>query len=89
MTTDPRIEAAAKAIQRNWLRMEGNLAEAALAAADAVDPLRNPTEDDIERAAEAAALVVDNTRWDHMGQIRRDEYMEAARSVVAALRGQA
>uniref|UniRef100_UPI003F499B6E hypothetical protein n=1 Tax=Arthrobacter silvisoli TaxID=2291022 RepID=UPI003F499B6E len=71
MTTDPRIEAAARAefnsVWRgaSWdgpvnptteeTRDKFRIATAAgLAAADAVDPLRNPTEADIERAAKAS-----------------------------------
>lgn len=54
MSTDPRIEAAARAVAEKQNvpfvgKKQCGIAEVALAAADAVDPLRNPTDDDIER----------------------------------------
>lgn len=74
MGTDPRVEAAARkhyereyrpydpwdglppAYQADYRKQMAN----ALAAADTADPLRNPSDTDIDRAAEAAALLDDH-----------------------------
>ena len=75
MSTDPRIEAAAKAVAEKQNvpfvgKKQCGIAEVALAAADAVDPLRNPTEIALVRAAAKSGHKV-----------------SVVRAVVAALRG--
>lgn len=93
MTADPRIEAAAKALRAHGAPTEAFpedeydcCAEVALAAADAVDPLRNPTEDDIDRAAKALLGRFPGCDWDRDVEYR-DFLRDDVRAVVAALRG--
>lgn len=93
MTTDPRIEAAAKAINDAMLGHQpheawGDLSTAAVDAADLVDPLRNPIDRDIERAAKTLHDLNNPTeRWLDQNDGIRESFRQDVRAVVAALRG--
>ena len=99
MTTDPRIELAAKAIRSQiHTRNEVTMAVHALAAADTVDPLRNPSETDIERASEVLHEEANKginpfLRPDELASLGVRSFdahqarLRVVRAVVAALRG--
>ena len=93
MSTDPRIEAAAAAVLASWTDekeygLPYEIAAVALAAADAVHPLRNLTDADIERAAfPLDPLAFRGKAHDPDYQVFRDRAKATARAVVAALRG--
>lgn len=95
-----RLEAAVKAWDHHWgdrygdeaVEEMGEEVAVALAAADAVDPLRNPAPEDIERAAKALhdlGCAAHPWPWERRDEELQDLYREDVRAVVAALKGEA
>ena len=87
MTT--RIEAAAKAMvdaSVKWQTTDaGELAKAALAAADAVDPLRHPDEQIVEEIATVLAAADGWLSLKHASPRHQQLLRERARTIVVAL----
>ncbi len=84
-----RIEAAAKAMVDTSVKCQttdaGELAKAALAAADAVDPLRESTDEAVEKVAVLCAQADGWLSLKHASPRHQQLLRERARSIVAAL----